>query len=66
MSFRFEEPIDDSYDAFVASCVRDCRCCECCRQVPCAGAMAGGICDRMRCTEDDDRYEDHVSEYDDE
>lgn len=40
---------DPGYDEFVAGCVEHCRCCPCCWGRPCAGAMAGGICDEMNC-----------------
>lgn len=33
---------------------KDCRCPPCCADMPCAGAMAGGICDDRRCRCDDD------------
>lgn len=44
---------DPSYQAFVTDCARSCRCCrECGSDIPCAGVMAGGICDEW-CTCDD-------------
>ena len=38
---------DDSYERHVADCVAACRCCRDCAPVPCAGTMAGGVCDEM-------------------
>jgi hypothetical protein len=53
------DPFDDpSYGAFVESCAKECRCCCDCSPGPCAGAMAGGFCDRM-CFCDRDEDEDH-------
>ena len=41
------------YDRFVASCLKDCRCCRACNWRPCEGAMAGGLCDELDCRCDD-------------
>jgi hypothetical protein len=39
---------DPGYDEFIAACAKDCFCCDICgNQIPCAGTMAGGICDRV-------------------
>jgi hypothetical protein len=57
------DPFDDpSYQEFIAEGIRLCRCCSDCAQVPCAGILAGGLCDGM-CHCDDDR--DYSMDYDD-
>lgn len=33
---------------------RDCRCCGCCRQAPCPGVMAGGMCDDFACVHEEE------------
>ena len=55
---------DPSYDEFVEACAKHCICCRECRSdIPCAGTMAGGLCDHM-CTcplfdpEDDEPCDD--------
>lgn len=57
---------DPSYQAFLADCARSCRCCrECGSDIPCAGVMAGGLCDEW-CTCDKDWLTGGFSEpYDD-
>lgn len=54
----------DGYHDYIEQCARDCRCCfDCHQDVPCAGVMAGGFCDRMcRCVETDEYERD---DYDD-
>lgn len=32
---------------------RECRCCPCCRQCPCPGVMAGGMCDDFACAHEE-------------
>lgn len=51
------DPFDDpSYQDYLASCAKDCRCCPVCSQV-CAGVLAGGLCDDAACRcEPDDEY----------
>lgn len=45
---------------------RDCRCCPFCRQVPCDGVMAGGMCDDFTCLhEERDRMDDDTEDDDD-
>lgn len=46
---------DPNYLAFVLQAERDCRCCvDCTTDRPCAGVLAGGICDYVcRCRDDD-------------
>lgn len=55
-----------SYDRFIESCMKDCRCCHECCNLPCDGTMAGGFCDEMCfCPSDEDveaRYEDERKE----
>lgn len=54
-----------SYDAFIAEASRHCRCHPCCWSHPCDGVLAGGMCDRMRCSCDDeprDPIEDEQSD----
>lgn len=46
-----------SYEAFVASCSKECRCCPQCCDHPCDGLLAGGFCDRRRCSCDDEPEE---------
>lgn len=49
--------------------MKHCRCCPCCRNPPCDGVMAGGLCDEFGCEDDeyrDDREEDHLGIEDDE
>ena len=57
---------DDSYERFVESCAKECRCCPGCGcDIPCAGTMAGGICDGMcfcLLSLDEDRDEDGDSD----
>jgi hypothetical protein len=31
-----------------------CRCCQWCSSPPCAGVEAGGMCDQLRCSCDDE------------
>lgn len=38
---------------FYEEMAKDCYCCSCCRDVPCAGVCAGGLCDGFRCRHDD-------------
>lgn len=56
---------DDPYNGpgyrfFVAMMAKHCHCCPACRNPPCDGALAGGMCDQSRCRCDDesDDYED--------
>ena len=56
-----QDELGPEYDAWVASCAKDCFCCdECGTDIPCAGVLAGGLCDRMcRCRDvDDDEFRD--------
>lgn len=55
--YSLENP---EYAAFVEATAKDCRCCsECGADRPCAGALAGGVCDSVcRCIDDDDDYDD--------
>jgi hypothetical protein len=39
---------------FLARCAKDCKCCARCYERPCGGCCAGGVCDAMRCTCDDE------------
>lgn len=50
-------PDNIAEEEFLESCAMDCRCEEP-YQIPCAGVMAGGLCDDMR-------HDDQESEYDD-
>jgi len=43
---------------------KNCRCCRTCGDVPCAGVMAGGLCDDARCSCDDEREEDDRDDFD--
>lgn len=54
-----------SYEAFIASCSKVCRCCPQCCDHPCAGTMAGGLCDEMRCHCDDEPDVDENGDFDD-
>lgn len=55
-----DEPPDDSEERFIVDCLKECFCCdECAAQRPCAGVMAGGVCDRMcHCPNDEGFDED--------
>lgn len=48
---------DPTYDHFLTDCASKCRCCSCCWQVPCGGCTAGGVCDAMPCSTDDDAFD---------
>ncbi len=52
------DPFDDpDYLAHVSTAAKACRCCQVCSDVPCAGCMAGGMCDQTTCRcQDDDVY----------
>jgi hypothetical protein len=43
-----------SYEAFIAACSKECRCCPLCFEHPCQALLAGGFCERSRCTCDDE------------
>jgi hypothetical protein len=61
---------DDGYDAFMADCLKACRCDDSYR--PCASVMTGGLCDDMQTgdgpepfdygADDDDQEDDYDSE----
>ncbi len=51
-----------SYEAFIAACSKECRCCGFCSVHPCDGVLAGGLCDRSRCTCND--IEEEPLDYD--
>ena len=57
---------EPGYAEFVAACLRDCHCCRGCGRfgIPCAGVMAGGVCDAVcTCSDDYDRErEDEASD----
>lgn len=38
-----------SYDNYVATIAEDCLNCPMCQDCPCAGCMAGGVCDNLAC-----------------
>lgn len=50
----FDQQCDPDYRAYLADAAKGCRCCSTCWDVPCGGALGGGICDAMRCTCDDE------------
>lgn len=45
---------NDGRQAWFDNAARICRCCPFCSSRPCDGCLAGGVCDRMRCTCEDD------------
>jgi hypothetical protein len=55
---------DPSYIGWLEDCAKDCGCCPCCApESPCAGVMAGGMCDGFAHREEDideDRIEADV------
>lgn len=52
------DPFDDpSYQAFVEGAAKHCRCCSCCRNPPCDGVLAGGMCDEFGCVHERDGYD---------
>jgi hypothetical protein len=53
---------DPSYRAHVEACSKYCQCCASCSDHPCAGSMAGGICDQARCHCDDEREDSEDSD----
>lgn len=59
------EAHEEGHRQFAAGVSHECHCCSCCRDVPCAGIMAGGLCDGMGCRHDDDGSCDHIGAYDD-
>ena len=60
MSARDELPPQ----SFIDDCSKHCRCCDC-SNPPCAGVMAGGMCDELcHCERSDDtRPEDQCAPY---
>lgn len=46
---------EEEREAWYAECTRGCNCCPTCWECPCAGCCAGGICDDMRCTCQDEK-----------
>jgi hypothetical protein len=49
--------MDEDEERWLAECAKRCSCCERCAQVPCAGVMQGGFCDRMCWCETDNDWE---------
>ena len=45
---------DHEYSMWLAECARTCRCCASCKECPCAGVTAGGVCDALPCDCDDE------------
>lgn len=51
VSFISNEPSEqEPPQAFFDECAKACRCCPICSERPCAGTMAGGVCDEVRCS----------------
>lgn len=44
---------------------RECRCCPCCRDCPCPGVAAGGVCDDFACVHEERDMDDDNEEDDD-
>lgn len=42
--------------------MKHCRCCECCRNPPCDGVMAGGMCDEQSCRDEEEFIDDREDE----
>lgn len=45
-------------EEWLLTAARNCKCCVCCGDVPCAGCAAGGVCDEMECFCDADMDDD--------
>lgn len=56
-----EEEVEEEvgYQEWLEECAKTCDCCPFCEQVPCDGCCAGGMCDGLRCTceEEEDGWE---------
>lgn len=51
------------HDRWLNACSRYCMCCHECAERPCAGAMAGGVCDQLCwCSYNDDTWDDDCDE----
>ncbi len=57
---------NEGYAEFLDECAKLCRCCSCCQMRPCAGTMAGGLCDSMACRHDERFDDDGYNEDEDE
>jgi hypothetical protein len=51
---------DEAYAEWLAA--TGCRCCHVCWENPCGACQQGGVCDRFRCTCDDEPDDEEESE----
>lgn len=58
----YERACDPEYEKWLVRLAKECRCAQCCNDVPCGGLQQGGFCDTMFCRCGDDGCYDELDD----